>query len=118
MLIVDDNVDAADMLSELLRIEGHTVFSAHDGEQALEVAAAEQPDVILLDIGLPKLNGYQVAAELRKRAEFSDTLLIAVTGFGQGIDRKRSKSAGFDLHLVKPVAPKVLREVILPAASR
>jgi signal transduction histidine kinase/DNA-binding response OmpR family regulator len=117
ILVVDDNVDAAEMLSELLRLDGHEVTSAHEGQSALEQAAAVRPDVIFLDIGLPGMSGYEVAQQLRKQEEFSGTLIIAVTGFGQEIDRQCTQNAGFDHHLVKPVQPQRIRELLAAASS-
>ena len=118
ILVVDDNLDAAAMLSALLRLYGHQVFTAHDGLDAVRMAHEHHPDAILLDIGLPGLNGYQVASQLRDEPEFAETLLIAVTGFGQSQDQERSRQAGFDLHLVKPVQPQVIREVLAKRSAQ
>ncbi|HYB98422.1 MAG TPA: chemotaxis protein CheB [Candidatus Limnocylindrales bacterium] len=103
VLIVDDNVDAAESLAVLLRLAGHQVRTAHDGEAALHIAARFDPDAILLDIGLPGMDGYEVARRLRKQPQHADTALIAVTGYGQGEDRRKSADAGFNAHLMKPV---------------
>jgi PAS domain S-box-containing protein len=103
ILVVDDNRDAADSLAELLRMVGHDVVLAHDGAQALEVAAANHPDTVLLDIGLPGMDGYEVARRLRARPEFARARLIALTGYGQSSDRRATSEAGFEAHLVKPV---------------
>jgi CheY-like chemotaxis protein/two-component sensor histidine kinase len=103
ILVVDDNRDAADSLAELLRMVGHDVVLAHDGSQALEVAAANQPDTVLLDIGLPGMDGYEVARRLREQPQFARTRLIALTGYGQSSDRRATTEAGFEAHLVKPV---------------
>jgi len=103
ILVVDDNRDAADSLAELLRMVGHDVVLAHDGAQALEVAAANHPDTVLLDIGLPGMDGYEVARRLRERPDFARTRLIALTGYGQASDRHATTEAGFEAHLVKPV---------------
>jgi len=103
ILVVDDNRDAADSLAELLRMVGHDVLLAHDGPQALEVATAHRPDTVLLDIGLPGMDGYEVARRLRERPDLSRTRLIALTGYGQANDRKATTEAGFEAHLVKPV---------------
>jgi PAS domain S-box-containing protein len=102
-LVIDDNVDAADSLAMLLRLASCEVRVAHDGPQALEIAPSFGPEVVLLDIGLPGLNGYEVARQLRAIPQFNRTLLIALTGYGQEEDRRRSFEAGFDHHLVKPV---------------
>jgi PAS domain S-box-containing protein len=108
ILIVDDNVDATDMLAGILRLVGHDVQVAYSGQSALEVAMEFQPTIVLLDIGLPEMNGYEVARRLRQRPQSKDTLLIAMTGYGQDSDLQRSTQAGFDYHLVKPVDPEKL----------
>jgi CheY-like chemotaxis protein len=107
--VVDDNVDAAEMLSSLLVLEGHRVVKVHDGLAALTAAQEQRPDVVLLDIGLPHLNGYEVARRLREEAGLGATRIIAMTGYGQESDRKRALEAGCDEHLSKPVAPSTLR---------
>jgi PAS domain S-box-containing protein len=118
VLIVDDNVDAAQGLALLLRLRGHRVLLAHDGAAAVEVARAQRPDVVVLDIGLPKLDGYAVARELRRLPGLAGVLLIAATGYGQDEDRRRAREAGFDYHLVKPVDPGVLSRLLAwPDAS-
>src|SRR5262249_4803970 len=106
VLVVDDNVDAADSLGLLLKLAGHLVRVAHDGPTALVVAQAFHPQVVLLDIGMPDMDGYEVARQLRKQPELQPALLVALTGWGQDTDRRRSIEAGFDIHLVKPVEPK------------
>lgn len=103
VLIVDDNVDAARMLEELLSAIGHDVRMAHDPRAALEVAAAFDPEVAVLDIGLPVMDGYELARELRARTRSAELRLIAVTGYGQDHDRARAREAGFHHHLVKPI---------------
>ena len=103
VLIVDDNVDAAQGLARLLKRIGHDVKVAHGGHEAIEVGLAHRPEIVLLDIGLPGMDGYQVAAHLRGVASVKDALIIAVSGYGQEQDRIRSREAGFDHHLVKPV---------------
>jgi PAS domain S-box-containing protein len=103
ILVVDDNHDTARSLAVLLRTNRHAVEVAHDGYAALEAARAFQPDVILLDLGLPGIDGYQVAEQLRSDDRFRQTQLIALSGYGQAQDRQRSKEVGFDLHLVKPI---------------
>lgn len=103
VLVVDDNVDMVRSISTLLALLGHTLSTAHDGPAALEAARKFKPDVILLDIGLPGLDGYRVAEALRREPAFAGVRLIAVSGYGQAEDRKRAEEAGFDLHLVKPV---------------
>jgi CheY-like chemotaxis protein len=103
ILVVDDNHDAASTLEMLLQSEGHETFTAHDGAAALEAAAAVRPDVVLLDLGLPGLSGYEVCRRVREQPWGRDIVLIALTGWGQEQDRNRSLEAGFDSHLVKPV---------------
>ncbi|OAI42277.1 hypothetical protein AYO40_00090 [Planctomycetaceae bacterium SCGC AG-212-D15] len=112
LLVVDDNVDAADSLALLLRLEGHEVRVAHDGPSALKIAQAERPHMIFLDLGMPGMDGYQVARRLRRLPEFQQVLLVALTGWGQEEDQRRSREAGFDLHLVKPVEPDELKELL------
>jgi signal transduction histidine kinase/CheY-like chemotaxis protein len=116
ILVVDDNRDSAESLALLLRVSGHEVLTAYDGEEALEAAATFRPEVVLLDIDLPKLDGYEVARRLRQRPGLEGARLIALTGYGLEEDRRRSRAAGFDLHLVKPVAQKML-ENVLPAVA-
>jgi CheY-like chemotaxis protein len=112
VLVVDDNIDAAMSLAMLLRIWGHQVRTADDGPAALDAAAEFQPDAVLLDIGLPGMDGYEVAQRLRQQPSTMQVLLIAVTGYGQDADRRRSREAGFDHHLVKPVDPETLRPLL------
>ncbi|MDR5761814.1 response regulator [Caballeronia sp. LZ035] len=104
VLLVDDSVDAATAMSLLLEVDGYDVRTAHDAHAALALSDAFMPHIVLLDIGLPGMDGYQLAAEMRARPATADALLIAVTGYGQAADRQRSKDAGFDHHFVKPVA--------------
>lgn len=103
ILIVDDNIDSAQMLAHLLRLLGHEVFVASDGSSGLEEVKSKQPDVALLDIGLPKVDGYEVARQIRNEPQNKDMILIAMTGYGRDEDRIRSSEAGFNAHLVKPV---------------
>jgi PAS domain S-box-containing protein len=111
VLIVDDNLDAAATLDQLMRSLGHTTMVAHEGTQALKMAAEFNPEVVLLDIGLPGMNGYEVARRLR--AQRGNAMkIIAVTGWGTESDRSRSAEAGFDLHLVKPVDESALQRVM------
>ena len=108
ILIVDDNRDGADSLGMMLRIMGNDTRTAYDGQEAVDVAEAFRPDVVLLDIGLPKLNGYEACRRIREQPWGKSMVLIALTGWGQEEDRRRSHEAGFDHHLVKPVDPAAL----------
>jgi CheY-like chemotaxis protein len=108
IIVVDDNVDAADLTAELLARAGHEVHVAHDGPAALSLAERVRPDVALLDIGLPVMNGYELADRLRAAFGARAPRLIAITGYGQDHDHARSEAAGFDDHLVKPVPPALL----------
>jgi len=115
ILVVDDNVDAAESLSRLLRLQAHEVRVAYDGLAALAAARDMNPDVVLLDIGLPELDGLEVARSLRARDDGPRPLLVAMTGFGQAEDRARTAAAGFDHHLTKPVDPKLLQTLLQTA---
>jgi PAS domain S-box-containing protein len=112
VLVVDDNTDAAESLAVLLRLSGHDARVANDGFAALRAAQEMRPDLILLDIGMPGMDGYEVARRLRQDAAFRDVKLVALTGWGQEEDRRRSKSAGFDAHYVKPIDPDVLEKLL------
>ena len=113
ILVVDDNRAAAKMLALLLaKLGGHEVITAHDGSEALEAAREHRPDLILLDIGLPKLSGYEVARRLRQQPETAQTLLAAVTGYGAAEDRHKSLQAGCDAHLVKPPSLAALKKLL------
>lgn len=112
ILVVDDNVDVAESMAVLLELEGHQVRTVYTAHAALETARAFQPDVVLLDIGLPGMDGYEVAKRLRASPATRQALLIALTGYGREEDRARSKAAGFDQHLVKPVEPEALNALI------
>ena len=104
ILLVDDNVDAVEALAELLELGGHEVALAHDCAQALERVAHFSPELAILDIGLPEVDGYGVARALRERLGERSPVFVALTGFGQGEDRSRSEAEGFQRHFVKPVA--------------
>jgi CheY-like chemotaxis protein len=112
ILVVDDNRDSADSLSMLLRLAGHEVLTAYDGEAGLEVARRWKPDVVLLDIGLPRLDGYEVARRLRQETGLQQALVVAMTGYGKDEDRQRSQDAGFNAHLIKPVDLRELARLI------
>jgi CheY-like chemotaxis protein len=112
VLVVDDNSDAADLAATVLTDAGHRVEVAYSGLEALERVAGWHPDVVVLDIGLPDLDGYQIAAELRSRHPERVFQMIALTGYGQSHDRTRSAAAGFAAHLVKPVDPVQLSAAV------
>jgi signal transduction histidine kinase len=112
VLVVDDNQDAADSLAMLLRLDGHHVEAAYDGPSALRQAEENPPGVVFLDLGMPHMDGYELARCLRAQPALQGTLLVAVTGWGQPEDRQRTKEAGFDHHLVKPVERDALRGVL------
>jgi signal transduction histidine kinase len=112
VLVVDDNVDAADSLGQLLRLDGHTVETAYAARAAIDKFEAFHPDLVLLDIGLPEMDGYEVAHRLRQRGDARNVILVALTGYGQREDRERALVAGFDDHLVKPVNFPDLQRVI------
>ncbi len=112
ILIVEDNPDSAFSTALLLRLYGHEVRMVHDGRAALQVIGEDPPDVVLLDIGLPGLDGWEVARQIRRPPEQKKPFLIAITGYGQEEDRRRSAEAGIDLHLVKPVDPLELQEIL------
>lgn len=116
LLIVDDNIDAADSLAILLRALGHQVATAHDGLRALELIREQVPDVVLLDIGMPMLSGLEVAREVRSDPSLVGVRLVAVSGYGQPLDKLAASSAGFDDHLVKPVDVQEVLHALRPAA--
>jgi PAS domain S-box-containing protein len=119
VLVVDDNADAADTLARLLRVQGHRVGVAHDGPAALELARSLRPEVVFLDLGMPVMDGYAVARRLRSAPEAAGALLVALTGWGQEEDRRRSKEAGFDEHVTKPAdLSEVQRLLDRPGPSR
>ncbi|NML30296.1 hybrid sensor histidine kinase/response regulator [Paraburkholderia antibiotica] len=121
VLLVDDSVDAALALSLVLQADGYDVRVAHEADSALELAAQFEPQAVLLDLGLPGMDGFQLAQEMRRRPNTANALLIAVTGYGQATDRQRSREAGFDHHLVKPVSVEEIHNVIasrFPAVQR
>ena len=112
ILVVDDNLDAAESLATLLNIIGHETRMAHDGIEAVEQAEAFKPDVVFLDIGMPTIDGHETARRIRRQPWGKDMVLVALTGWGQTEDRRRSKEAGFDHHLVKPADPTVVEKLI------
>jgi PAS domain S-box-containing protein len=118
VLVADDNLDAAESLSQLLRLAGHDVTTVHDGGAAWERIESSRPAIALLDIGMPQLNGYEVAARVRASPWSDETTLIALTGWGQASDRARALTAGFDEHWVKPIAPEIAIEYCGAVARR
>ncbi len=112
ILVADDNVDSAESLRQLLELFGHDVKTANDGLQAVEIAGTFRPDVIFLDIAMPKLNGYEACRRIRKQPWGEGAMVVAMTGWGQDEDQRRSQEAGFDLHFVKPVDPEALEKLL------
>jgi CheY-like chemotaxis protein len=112
ILVVDDNFDAAESLSLLLSITGHQTSMAHDGGVAFDCAERERPDVVLLDLGLPTLSGFEVCRRIRQEPWGREIFVIALTGWGQDEDRQKTREAGFDGHLVKPVAYDALLKLL------
>jgi len=112
LLVVDDNRDAADSLALLLRLQGHEVHVAHDGPAALEALNGYRPEMVFLDIGMPGMDGYEVARRVRQMPGLEDVVLVALTGWGQKEDRRRTAEAGFDHHLVKPPEPQTLESLL------
>ncbi len=117
VLVVDDNDDAAELLALMLQQDGYRTAIAHDGPEAIDAARTLAPDIVILDIGLPGISGYEVAEHLRADATFSETALIALTGWGTPEDRRKALDAGFDVHLTKPVTAEDLQDA-LGRASR
>jgi len=115
VLVVDDNIDSAQTMAQVLDILGYATFTAHDGLEALKAAERHAPRVVLLDIGLPHLNGHEVAKRIRSSSWGGNMLLIALSGWGQQEDRRRSQESGFDHHFVKPVDLEVLMETVASA---
>jgi PAS domain S-box-containing protein len=118
ILVVDDSEDGARSLAMLLEFAGHQTWQAHDGLEAIEMASRIRPDAVLLDIGLPRMNGYEACREIRKQPWGKDMLLVALTGWGQQEDRRRAEEAGFDAHIVKPVDHEVLLALLSRSAGQ
>jgi PAS domain S-box-containing protein len=118
LLVVDDNKDSADSLATMLEAKGAQVKTAYDGVEAVEVATVFQPDAVLLDIGMPRLNGYEAARRIREQLGDKEALLIAMTGLGQDDDKRRAREAGFDHHFVKPVDPVGLVQLLATVRSK
>jgi CheY-like chemotaxis protein len=116
ILVADDNRDAADSLAAMLRLGGHEVSVAYDGREALRLAESFRPEVALLDIGMPRMNGYETAQALRQQQDSTLLTLFALTGWGQPDDKRRSRAAGFDHHFVKPLDPAEFERVLAERA--
>jgi CheY-like chemotaxis protein len=112
ILIADDNADSAESMGMLLRLMGNDVRIASDGLEAVEQAASFQPDIVLMDIGMPRLDGYEAARRIRNQDWSRDTLLVAVTGWGPSDDSDEATAAGFDCHFTKPLDPAELRRLV------
>jgi CheY-like chemotaxis protein len=110
--VADDLRDSVDSLAMMLRLAGHDVRTAHDGLEAVQAAAVFRPDVVVLDIGMPRMNGYEAARHLRQQPWGRNVLLVALTGWGQEEDKRRATEAGFDHHLTKPVEPAALEKLL------
>jgi CheY-like chemotaxis protein/two-component sensor histidine kinase len=113
ILIADDNQDALESLALMLRLEGHEVHCASDGEEALALAGQRRPEIVVLDVGMPKLDGCEVARRIRAESWGRDAVLVALTGWGQEVDLRRSREAGFDMHLVNPVDPATICDMLV-----
>jgi len=112
VLIVEDNHDAGEMYRILIELAGHEVLLAEDGTRGLELLKSARPDIALVDIGLPGMDGYEIARRFRAEPDAGRVLLVALTGYGSSADRDRSRQAGFDLHLIKPVDPQALQDLL------
>ena len=118
VLVVDDNVDAAESLAALLRLHGHVVQIAHDGIEALERAEADPPEVVFIDLGMPRMDGLEATLKLRQLEPTREIFVVALTGWGQAADRLRTQAAGFDMHLVKPITEEGLAHVFTTSVAR
>ena len=112
ILVVDDNIDSAESMGDLLQLKGNDLRNAHDGLAAVEAAETFRPELVLLDIGLPKINGYEVARRIRQQPWGRDVILVALTGRGQDEDKSKSQEAGFNFHVVKPVEIAALEKLL------
>jgi CheY-like chemotaxis protein/two-component sensor histidine kinase len=118
ILVVDDNRDSADSLAMMLELLGHATQAAYDGRDAVETFGTFEPEVVLLDIGMPRLTGLEAAREIRRRPRGPEVVLIAMTGWGQGEDRRKAREAGFDHYLIKPVHPEELQSLLARLARQ
>jgi two-component system, sensor histidine kinase len=112
VLIVDDNVDGAYLMAAMMQMYGHQTRIAYTGQSALDTMVEFQPDFVMLDISLPDIDGYEIARRIRQNTQFKDVKLIAATGYGLESDRQKSKEAGFDHHLLKPMEPDKLPHIL------
>jgi CheY-like chemotaxis protein len=117
ILVADDNADAADSLARMLQMMGHEVRTANDGAEAIDVADAFKPDLVLLDIGMPKVNGYEACRKMKEKPWTGSTIFVALTGWGQDEDKRKSREAGFDQHLTKPVDYSTLEKVFVEGTN-
>jgi CheY-like chemotaxis protein len=117
ILVVDDNTDSAMTLDMLLKLSGHETRIAHDGLEAVAAAGEFRPEVVFLDIGLPKLNGFEAARRIRGQSWGKEMVLVALTGWGKEEDRRKSKDAGFDAHMVKPVDYSALVQLLAESGT-
>ena len=117
MLVVDDNHDAADAMAAMLEMMGHHAEAVYDGIKALQLASDLEPDLILLDLGLPDMDGFEVARRLRRLGNRAHRL-VALTGYGAEEDKRRTREAGFDEHVLKPVTPETISEIVDRTARR
>jgi two-component system CheB/CheR fusion protein len=118
VLVVEDNLDAAESLGMLIEALGHRAVIVRDGQRAFEAARDARFEMILMDIGLPGMDGYRVARRMRSEADLQSAMLVALTGYGRDEDRRRAIDSGFDVHLVKPVHPNALKHLLARAADR
>ena len=118
VLVVDDNTDNAELLQILLEEEGHKTYMAHDGVEGLAAAERLRPDVVLMDLGLPRIDGFDACRRIREQPWGKGILMIAITGWGQDVDRRKSQEAGFDHHLVKPVDARAIAALLSESTSR
>ena len=118
VLVVDDNVDLVEMLSMVIEATGHDVRKVYDGRSGISAALEYRPDLILLDVGMPDMNGNEVAKELRRHQEVAGARIVALTGWGQAEDRRRTADAGFDDHLTKPADPEQIQRILEDVALR
>jgi two-component system, sensor histidine kinase len=112
ILIIEDNQDAARSIQMLLELAGHRVKTANTGSEGIQAAEQSRPEMVVCDIGLPGLDGYAVARQLRKQSELKGVCLVAISGYGQEADQLRARDAGFDVHLTKPISPDHLHEIL------